>query len=100
MNIGATPSCESCAQLGSEGYEVRALAECRAYKNQLLRVIRAAGCKVPDTFLRISKNEHDFGTYYEVAINDPEERFSAAAIWAEAGCEEWDDEARAELNLK
>ncbi|HYE17366.1 MAG TPA: hypothetical protein VEA69_02920 [Tepidisphaeraceae bacterium] len=99
IEIGSSPPAEDCAQVGSEDYVVRARRECRAYIGQLRRALRPE----PDGVrLAIQSNPHDFGTYLSVVCHyDPG---VAAAIDYAFRCEsdgpqEWDDAARAELNL-
>lgn len=63
INIGSTPPEEDCAQVGSDDYRTRALAECRRY----IDVIRAKlGPEVGSAVLSVKSFPHDFGTYYEV----------------------------------
>lgn len=97
MNIGPTPSGESCAQLGSENYGTIAQMECRIFINQLLRVF---GTPPKNAFFKITHNPHDFGTYLEVAIDfdteDQEESDFAYKVEAHTP-EYWDDEAKQEL---
>lgn len=92
MNIGATPWGESCAQLGSEGYEERARAECLAYMGQIERILKANNYKIPKGFLYISRNEHDFGTYFEVAIKEGVHPTAQAFVDGNLP-ENWDQEA-------
>jgi len=98
IDIGPTPVDESCEQLGPNYNPARAKAECRAYINQLRRVY---GEEPEGARLRITSNPHDFGTYHEVVCNFDDE-YPASVEYAfklEEGCENWDEEARAELNL-
>jgi len=65
VTIGATPADEPCAQIGEEGYGLKALAEC----NRFRRVIRAAlGPEPEGSRLLVHASAHDFGVYYEVAF--------------------------------
>ncbi len=100
--LGAAPIDEECAQLGTPGYAERALKECNAFRNQLVRMFQAEhnkllpeGCNV-----RIKPNSHDFGIYYQVEVVwdmfDLAEDY--AALWLDANLpEHWDELAKAEL---
>lgn len=63
LNIGSTPCEEVCAQVGTENYEVRAKAECRAYIEAIRQVV---GPEPEGAQLAIKGFDHDFGRYYEV----------------------------------
>tara|TARA_R100000234_G_scaffold101521_1_gene70579 strand:+ start:5706 stop:6056 length:351 start_codon:yes stop_codon:yes gene_type:complete len=92
--IGECPIDEDCAQLGSEDYHSRAMAELRAYINQLKRLF-------PKGDFRIKSHEHDFGTYYAVEgyyDEDIDDGRREAAFAAEAeGPTRWDAKAVEEL---
>ena len=97
IEIGPTPAEEACAQVGSDRYSRVWRAECRAFINQLRRVI---GEEPDGASLIITSNAHDFGTYHDVACSYEED--NEAAVQYALRCEseapgEWDDEARAEL---
>lgn len=98
LEIGATPHGEACAQVGSTDYDSAALMrlECRAYINQLRRLY---GPEPAGAALVIKTNQHDFGSYKEVAVNYDEENEAAVsyAFLVEEGAEFWDDPAKAEL---
>jgi len=109
LELGPTPHGEACAQVGSPDYEVRALAECKAYCKQLWRILWAAA-KAKQILLallcapkiKIRGHAHDFGTYYEVeaSFDTADHIAAAAAYWLEQHLpEKWDDEARKELGL-
>ena len=71
VSIGCSPCDEDCAQVGSDNYQARAKRECRAFVNQLWRIVfKEKGISkenAPAGFDIIVKgNSHDFGTYYEV----------------------------------
>ncbi len=70
--LGATPSEEDCAQVGTEGYAERARFECKVFINQIWRWLGKKGLNkdnVPESFGIFMKSQsHDFGTYYEVVI--------------------------------
>jgi len=106
LSLGSSPWGEECAQTVHEGYELRATAECRIYREQLIRVYQAAhnadlpkGCRVS-----VNPNEHDFGTYYDVVAKfdiDNDEEAIKAAFWLEANTpEEWDADANARLRYE
>ena len=97
IEIGPTPSDESCAQLGSDRYGRVWRAECKAYINQIRRV---CGEEPDSAALVITSNPHDFGTYHEIAVKYDIENAEALkyALKVEgASIPEWDDAARAEL---
>ena len=96
--IGSSPWAEDCAQVGSEGYHKRALAECRAFIRQIRRVL---GPEPENCQLLIQDNPHDFGTYLSVDLAIDGEDGMQYFLDAEGheGLEEWDDEARDELGL-
>lgn len=97
--IGPVPTEENCAQAGTEGFGTQALKECRAYINQLRRVV---GEEPDGAELRIKSNPHGFRTCYEVAcyyeIGNPEAEAYAFRCDEEAPSH-WDSEARAELGI-
>lgn len=100
LDIGSSPPGESCAQVGSNDYAKRACRECRAYINQLRR---ALGPEPSGAELGIRSNPHDFGTYYSVVCYyDPanNQAVEYAFKCESKGPEEWDDEARRELEQK
>lgn len=106
IEIGSTPYNEDCAQLGTEGYELRARVECRAFKHQLLRMAKEAKRDVPPDvrFFVKANRHHDYGVYYELAVSflDEDDREDARdfALWIEGNLpEHWDAEARAELGI-
>jgi hypothetical protein len=102
IEIGSAPCDEECAQVGSADYPERSRAECRAFINQIKRVM---GEPPEGVSLFIKSNSHDFGTYREVAVKvtgvlteDASEKALEYAYRCEsASPTEWDDEARAEL---
>ena len=65
IEIGPTPSDETCAQVGSNRYSKVYRAECRAFINQIRRV---CGPEPEGAALVITSNPHDFGTYHDVAV--------------------------------
>lgn len=102
LDIGSSPACEDCAQVGSMGYGDRARAECAVFRMQLVREAAAAGRSPLRCALIIKTNEHDFGSYYEVAaVFDPDvDGAEEDAYWLEGNLPaKWDAEARAALGL-
>ena len=93
INIGSTPSSETCIGVGQPG----ARAETLVYSRQLKR-------EFPAGMFTMKAFSHDFGTYHEVVAwfntdaivaDDPERQ---AAFDAEGGADEkWDATARCEL---
>lgn len=80
IDLGPVPAGESCAQVGSEGYEARAQRECAVYKRMLQRLF-----PVPEGLgvrYAVRRHPHDFGAYYEVSVG-----YDAAGAAAEAACE-------------
>lgn len=75
-HLGPAPAEESCAQLGSDGYEERAPAECLAYIEAIKRV-----CGEPPlgARLKVEWASHDYGRYAEVVcLYDGESKQAAA----------------------
>lgn len=90
--IGPCPADEPCAQTGvTEGAERLNRAECNAYIEALRKVY---GPEPDAAYYRVKRENHDFGTYFEVCIyfdvNDDEAIAYASraeqglATWAEA----------------
>lgn len=101
--LGPSPHAEECAQLGAEGYELRARRECRAFIAQLRRMAEHAGVALDGVMFFTKASYHDFGTYYEVAIryDDRDEAAEILAEWIDSNVPtRWDDEARRALNLE
>jgi hypothetical protein len=91
--LGTTPSDEPCVQVGDPDYTARALAECRAYIEAIRKVV---GEEPGGATLRVKREIHDFGTYYETVCEyDPSCEAAAEyalrcdehapTTWAEAG---------------
>lgn len=104
ITLGSTPCDEECAQVGQEDYSSRAKKECRAYINQLWRVLKSKGVNVaPPSFdLVIKNNPHDFGSYAEVNCKFDSDNAEACDLAYELDAcapANWDDEARKELGL-
>ncbi len=99
LYLGPTPAEEDCAQVGRPNYRDQALKECRAYMRLLKRVF---GEPPSGGRFALTREAHDFGTYYEVVIQyeEQDEEASAFAFRVEANLPaEWDAQARAELGL-
>jgi len=97
ISIGATPSGEPCAQLGSNNYEQLSATEIKAYSNQIKRMF-------PDMPMGIrfkkQANNHDFGVYHELAIQFDENNEEAVeyAYRVDGSVPEyWDEDAKIEL---
>ena len=101
IELGSVPCDEPCAQVGDDDYRERARRECRAYINQLTRMIKSAGKEIPEGFrLVIKSNPHDFGTYHEIAckFQDDNEAACELAYWVDENAPSlWDGEALREL---
>jgi len=65
FELGPTPCDEPCAQVGEEGYELRARAECERF---IALLVKRFGEPPNGSSYVVKSNSHDFGTYYEVAI--------------------------------
>ncbi|MFY7954365.1 MAG: DUF6166 domain-containing protein [Armatimonadaceae bacterium] len=92
-HLGPGPAEEVCTQVGSDGYEERATAECRAY---IAAIKMVCGDPPPKAKLLVEWADHDFGRYAEVVVafdgNDREAAEYAApcdaqapTTWAAAG---------------
>lgn len=96
--IGSTPIEEHCVAVGSADYEGPMRDECEVFKRMLLRLYPPPAGSTG--FLRVKRNSHDFGAYYEVeAVFDRKD--VTAAQWAfeleSNSPERWDDIAAFEL---
>jgi hypothetical protein len=77
LNIGSSPSSESCAQVGTEDYANKAKAECRLFLAQIQKHYP----EPENGYLAIKAFHHDFGSYYEVIAKfDPD--CPTASDWA------------------
>lgn len=100
INIGPTPTEESCVQVGSDAYYDWAKKETRAYRLQCLRVLEQQFKEVV-CFLKVTTNSHDFGTYYDLDAQYMDAEGAEQALWLESNSpEKWDEEAREELGPK
>lgn len=101
IELGSVPCDEDCAQVGQSDYAAKAMIECRAYKNQLLRAVAQKFGSVPQgLILSVRTQQHDFGNYYEIICrfdtNVPAQ-VDAAGWLEDDGPVTWDDEAKAEI---
>jgi hypothetical protein len=97
VDVGCSPTGETCAQVGSDGYHALARKECRAYIAQLRRVF---GNEPDGAQLSIKRNPHDFGSYLSVICSYDDQYPSSAdyAFRCESELpEQWDEQARQEL---
>jgi len=95
--VGASPPEEACAQVGTEGYHERARKECQAYVDLLRRTV---GPEPEGARLAVKSNDHDFGPYLGVVCyfeTDNQEAIDYAFRCESGGPQEWDEEARREL---
>lgn len=97
LSLGPVPYSEPCAQLGTPNYSDTAWRECQAFVQQLLRQFGEppSGAK-----LRISRNPHDFGSYFDVEVRFNPDSVEAVdwAFAVEDGLPaRWDELAQQEL---
>lgn len=98
MTIGAAPSEESCAQVGSDDYHDRSRRECAIYGRMLERLFPLPE-NVPARIV-VMGFPHDFGTYREVCVRyeDSDPRACDYAFRMESQSPvQWDAIARYEL---
>lgn len=101
IELGPTPYEENCAQTTAEDYSEKSYVECRAYANQLKRILNG---KDEECGLRITVKSfpHDYGSYREVCAVYDDSNYDAMnlATELENNCPAtWDREARRELGL-
>ena len=98
FELGTTvPHSEQCAQVGSDNYTSLSRMEANALKAQL---IREHGEPPFGTRLRIISCPHDFGTYYDLAIEymEDDEESVEWMLKIEGGIPDtWDEVAKKEL---
>ena len=98
MELSCTPISENCVQTGvTENHEKWNKVECNVFMRQL---IRQFGKEPIGAKLKISRNIHDFGIYYEVAVsyNDENNEATEYAFKLEGNLpENWDEISRQEL---
>src|SRR3990167_542673 len=64
IELCSAPTDEKCAQVGDVDYATKAKDECRRF----IKLLRdKLGVEPDGASLVIKANQHDFGTYYEVA---------------------------------
>jgi hypothetical protein len=104
IELGSSPANENCVQVSkTQDYQNEMKKECKAYSNQIKRVMLANNYNIDNLNIRIFTKgfEHDFGMYYEVVIKYPYDIEEAcnAAYWCEANLPlDWDEQAKIELN--
>lgn len=101
IDLGAGPSDEDQAQVGSENYSSRSRAECSAYKDQILRHY-----PVPEGVsagIRTCVSPHELGSYRELSAVYNCESGQAWAYAIEGDTKKvlrsWDDVSRIALGL-
>ena len=98
ISLSPVPTDEKCAQLGEVNYMKRARKECNIFKRQLIRTL---GTPPPGVFIKIKRNNHDFGVYLDLVVefdeNDKEGIDYAFRLENELP-ERWDEEAKKELS--
>ena len=104
LEIGSSPYEEVCAQVGEDNYSVKARQECKEFIAQLKRHYQSVhGTEFPDNCrLIVKSNQHDFGTYYEVAakFDENDDKAGDAAYWLEGNTPaKWDEEAKRNLTI-
>lgn len=99
LPIGPAPAEEECAQVGDEDYEGRAWPQCRQF---IKAIERKFGPPPEGARLKVVPNRHDFGVYFEVAVEyDPEDESALQyALAVEGGAPaEWSPEDREALGM-
>lgn len=103
LEIGSSPSDESCAQVGDENYSSQARKECSVWIEQLKREVGKVYPNFEDLIsFKVKSNRHDFGTYYEVAVcydTENEDSVRLAFMVESDASTRWDDQSRKELSL-
>ena len=88
LSIGPTPASESCQQLGSPNYdEGMAIEECHKF---IKRIREVCGPEKGLSRLVVKRNDHDFGTYYDVNVrfDDEDEEGMDYAYFVESNAPE------------
>ena len=101
IEVGAAPSEEDQAQVGSENYSSRSRAECAAYRDQILRHYpMPEGVEVG---IRTNVNPHEYGSYRELSLVYSclygEKWAMAVGNDSNGVLSKWDDIARTALGL-
>lgn len=102
MELGPTPSGETCAQLGVNYDSSRAKKECRVFIEQLRRTFAEPLESVYGVDFMVTSNPHDFGIYHEVAVTYDEDDEAAVelAFHIESNTPEWwDEQSKAALGI-
>jgi len=97
LNIGSSPSAETCAQVGADNYHEQARKELRAFKHQLER---AFPNPLDSCYLAVKSFDHDFGAYQEVVCyfdDESEESQNYAFNMENNTPENWDAAAVEEM---
>lgn len=84
--LGSSPTDELCVQTTDPDYEIKAIAECARYADQLRRLYSAAhGGRECPAVIRRKSEAHDFGRYFEVVAvaSDEWPGSQEAALWLE-----------------
>lgn len=91
LAIGPTPAEEDCAQVGDKDYTKKAVPECRRFA---ALIVQKLGPPPGNARLRLLRNAHDFGTYYEIGVefdSDSKEETQYAYLVEALAPKTWDD---------
>ena len=97
--VGSCPSEERVVQLGSPNFSSRALAHCVAYRDQL---IREFGPPPGTSYLKVKRQEHDFGFFFEVAVffeTENQKEVDYMYTLEDHSPTKWDEKAKKELGI-
>jgi hypothetical protein len=103
--LGSSPAEEECAQVGQDGYHDRARKELSAFLAQIRRIAEANAIDIPEGMLRVKRESHEYGSYFEAVVRIDMLDENAEKAWDVASKLEdlvpghWDDIARKELGL-
>ena len=99
--LGTTvPHDEHCSQVGAPNFSTCSRMEARALISQLRRI---HGPEPQGAVLKLISCPHDFGTYYDVAVeyNAALEEAEAYMLKIDGGVpDKWDEQARKELEAE
>lgn len=98
IELGPTPSSESCQHLGPTYDAIKAKKERQVYIDQLERQFEKE--RETGIVFRSKSFPHDFGTYWEVCVfyNENDEEMTNAAFHVENNSPEfWDDQAKTKI---
>ncbi len=76
LELGSSPSEESCVQVGTDDSSIRAQSECKRYMLEIkgmMLPIRSDPQYIDKISFRIKSFPHDFGDYYEVVCSYDDE---------------------------